>query len=197
MNNNEESMRINQLKQLLSLDRMRIRNYDGPHKVSELVTISYRIGQYLLSKKSAIAWLPCKLWGGCYRIVGLVTGIQLPLTDEIDGGLLFPHFGYVVFAGNVKIGKNATIHQGVTIGRIHFGRKKGVPVIGDNVVIYAGANVCGSIRIGNNVVIGANSVVLQDVPDNCVVVGAPARVISHNSSSLLEEGGRKMYWCEA
>lgn len=64
-------MRINQLKQLLSLDRMRIRNYDGPHKVSELVTISYRIGQYLLSKKSAIAWLPCKLWGGVIESLDL------------------------------------------------------------------------------------------------------------------------------
>lgn len=190
-------MSIKELSQLLSLDRKHIRYYVGPHKVSEWVTISFRIGHYLLSKRSVFAWLPCKIWSAYYRIVGLITGIQLPLADEIDGGLLFPHFGYVVFAGGVKIGKNATIHQGVTIGRIHFGEKKGVPVIGDNVVIYAGANVSGSIKIGNNVVIGANSVVLDDVPDNCVAVGAPARIISHNSSSLLENGGRRIYWCEA
>lgn len=72
------------------------------------------------------------------------------------------------------------IGQGVTIGG-----KSGwyeVPVIGDNVEINAGARVLGPVRIGNNVIIGANSVVVKDVPDNCVVAGIPARIIRKDMS---------------
>lgn len=67
------------------------------------------------------------------------------------------------------------IGQGVTIGG-----KSGwyeVPVIGDDVIINAGARILGPVKIGNNVIIGANAVVVKDVPDNCVVAGVPARII--------------------
>lgn len=70
------------------------------------------------------------------------------------------------------------IGQGVTIGG-----KSGwyeVPVIGDDVEINAGARIIGPVRIGNNVIIGANAVVVKDVPDNCVVAGIPARIIKEN-----------------
>ena len=72
------------------------------------------------------------------------------------------------------------IGQGVTIGG-----KSGwyeVPVIGDNVEINAGARVLGPVRIGNNVIIGANSVVVKDVPDKCVVAGIPAQIIRKDMS---------------
>ena len=73
----------------------------------------------------------------------------------------------------MKIGEKVTIYQGVTIGQ-----SKGVyPVIGDNVIIYAGAKIVGDVHIGNNVIIGANSVVVDSVPDNTIVAGIPARVI--------------------
>jgi serine O-acetyltransferase len=55
-----------------------------------------------------------------------------------------------------------------------------VPIIGDNVEICAGARILGLVRIGNNVIIGANAVVVKDVPDNCVVAGVPARIIKNN-----------------
>lgn len=60
--------------------------------------------------------------------------------------------------------------------------KKGCPIIGDNVTICANSTVIGKIRIGNNVLIGAGSVVIDDVPDNAVVVGNPAKVVSYNGA---------------
>jgi len=71
------------------------------------------------------------------------------------------------------IGPNCLIFQQITIGA----RGGGIPVIGGNVDIGAGAKIIGNVNIGNHVRIGANSVVLESVPDNCTVVGIPARII--------------------
>ena len=83
------------------------------------------------------------------------------------------------------IGKNCTIFQGVTIGSIR-GIKGGVPTIGDNVIIFAGAKIIGNVKIGNNTVIGANAVVTHNIPDNSVAVGIPAKVISNNSKNIVK-----------
>ncbi len=84
----------------------------------------------------------------------------------------------MVVHARAVIGKNCMIGQCVTIGG-----KSGqyeVPVIGDNVEINAGARVLGPIHIGDNVIIGANAVVVKDVPSNCVVAGVPAKIIKSN-----------------
>lgn len=109
-------------------------------------------------------------------------GIDLFPKTEIKEGLFINHgFGIVIHSSS-KIGKNVNISQGVTIGQANRGTKKGTPVIGDYVFIGPGACICGNITIGNNAAIGANSVVVDDVPDNAVVAGAPAKVVSHNGS---------------
>lgn len=110
-----------------------------------------------------------------YRICTLLTGIILPMNARIDVGLRIYHFGCIVINSNCIIGKNCQIRQGVTIGN-----KNSIadcPIIGDNCRIGAGAKVLGAIKIGNNVDIGANAVVINDVPDNCIAVGVPARII--------------------
>ena len=95
----------------------------------------------------------------------------------------FPHFSGIVITSSAVIGKHCTILQGVTIGNMRT--KVGDPVIGDNCVLFAGAKVIGPVKIGNNVVVGAGAVVVHDVPDNSVVVGVPAKVVSHNSLEIL------------
>lgn len=73
--------------------------------------------------------------------------------------------------------------QNVTIGST---RGKGVPVIGNNVMLCAGSKIVGNVKVGNNVVVGANAVVVKDVPDNSVVVGVPAKIINSDSSKILK-----------
>ena len=100
----------------------------------------------------------------------------------IGEGFYIGHYGTIVVSAEAIIGKNCNISQGVTIGVLNTGPKTGAPLIGDNVYIAPGAKIIGQVRIGNNVAIGANSVVATDVPDNAVVVGLPARVVSYDGS---------------
>lgn len=107
-------------------------------------------------------------------------GIQLPYSTEIGDGLCFKHYGGIVIAPQSRIGKNAIILHGVTIGKSHMGNRKGWPTIGDNCIIFAGAKIIGNIVVGDNCVIGTNAVVLNDVPNNAIVAGVPAKIIGYN-----------------
>lgn len=92
---------------------------------------------------------------------------------EIGGGLFIQH-GFSTMIAAEKIGKNCWINQQVTIGYSGHGRP---PIIGDNVMITCGAKVLGSITVGDNVVIGANAVVVKDTESNCTMVGIPAKKV--------------------
>lgn len=96
-------------------------------------------------------------------------------------GTRFPHLCGIVISRATTIGKNCIIYQNVTIGskNIETGDRnpEHYPVIGNNVIIYAGAVIIGHIHIGDNAIIGANSVVMHDVPPNSIVVGCPAKII--------------------
>ena len=110
----------------------------------------------------------------------------IPYSASIGEGTVFAYGGIgVVIHSNAVVGENCMIGQGITIGgRTGHG---GAPVIGDNVYIAAGSRVLGGITIGNNVVIGANAVVIKDVPENCIVAGVPAKVISNDVSKFKEK----------
>lgn len=110
-----------------------------------------------------------------------MTGIQLPY-KKIGAGLVFGHYSCIIINTNTKIGENCTILQGVTIGSI---RGKGVPCIGNNVLICANSMIIGDIKIGKNVVIGAGSIVTKDVLDNATVAGNPAKIISYDSKIYI------------
>ncbi len=101
---------------------------------------------------------------------------------KIGDGLAMVH-GYSTIIVCTEIGRNNVIFQQVTIGW----SKGGFPVIGNDCVICCGAIIVGNIRIGNNVTVGAGAVVIRDVPDNVVVAGNPARIISSNQNRTARE----------
>lgn len=104
----------------------------------------------------------------------------MPYQADIGAGTVIGYQGLgIVIHKKCVIGRDCHISQNVTIGGTS-GLSE-VPVLGDNVHIGAGAVVIGPIHIGNNVVIGANAVVNKDLPDNCVAVGVPAKVIKYTA----------------
>lgn len=153
----------------------------------------FRLGSYIATKNNFIFKTLLYLIKIKYLNIKRRTGVQLPLLTKIDDGLMFCHFSCIVIAQSVNIGKNVSIHQGVTIGRIFNGKYSGVPTIGDNVVIFSGAKVLGNIQIGDNAVIGANAVVTRDVPANTVVAGVPAKIISTDSSKCFNKEWGKYF----
>ncbi len=108
-----------------------------------------------------------------HRFWSVVTGADIPLGSRIGGGLLIPHPNGIVLHPEAEIGPNCLIFQQVTIGM----GKGGVPRIGGHVDIGAGAKVIGRVTVGDHALIGANAVVLTDVPPHATAVGNPARII--------------------
>lgn len=108
-----------------------------------------------------------------------IQGVFISPNACFDTTLSLRHPVGVVVGEGVKLGRYVVIYQHVTIGGARQGDAKAnsYPEIGDNTVIFAGAVVIGKVVVGNNCTIGANSVVTSDVPDGCIAVGAPARII--------------------
>lgn len=139
----------------------------------------YRVAHWLAKKNVPI--LP----GLLKYFIFFCFNSVVPYTCDIgrDSKFAYGAIG-VVLHSRTRIGKKVIIGQGVTIGRQLD--PKGVPRIGDNVYISAGARVLGDISVGNNVIIGANSVVVKSVPDNCIVAGVPARIIRYVDVDIYE-----------
>lgn len=111
-----------------------------------------------------------------FKLTEVLTGISLPASADIGKGFYVGHFGGIVLHSDVKMGENCSIGPGVLIGTRGVGNK-GTPVIGNDVYIGVGAKILGGVKIGNHVKIGANAVVLIDVPDGATAVGIPARIL--------------------
>jgi serine O-acetyltransferase len=129
---------------------------------------------HLLSRRKG-RWL---FWEAINSIF-IAKSVFIAAEAEIGGGLDL-HHPYSITLGKCKIGRGCNINQNTTIGH-NF--KKGpdgrdYPILGDNVWLLPGAGVFGPITIGSNVMIAANSVVINDIPDNSVVAGAPAKVVA-------------------
>ena len=107
-----------------------------------------------------------------HRFWSVVTGADIPINCRIGGGLLLPHPNGVVIHPAASIGPNCLIFQQVTIG-VTVGAP---PRIGGHVDIGAGAKVLGSVTVGDHAKVGANTVLLQDLPEGRSAVGVPARV---------------------
>ncbi|MFW9825664.1 MAG: serine O-acetyltransferase [Candidatus Thorarchaeota archaeon] len=107
-----------------------------------------------------------------------LTGIEIHPGAEIGSDFFIDHGGGVVIGETSIIGNNVTIYQGVVLGGVSIEPVKRHPTLGNDIVVGAGAKLLGPINIGDNVRIGANSVVVNDVPPNSVVVGVPGKIVS-------------------
>jgi serine O-acetyltransferase len=107
----------------------------------------------------------------------LLNGCVIGYKAQFEEGFVIMHPVGVVINGAVKGGRNIVVESGVVIGAAKNGLPVKVPVLGNNIYIGSGAKIFGDITIGNNVKIGANSVVVKNIPDNVTVVGIPARVV--------------------
>jgi len=153
-----------------------ILTYAGFHAL-----LFYRFAHWMWRKR--IPFLPRAL----SQFGRFLTGIEIHPGAAIGSGLFIDHGMGVVIGETTEIGDNVTLFQGVTLGGTGKQRGKRHPTIGSHVVVGAGAKVLGPITIGDYVKIGANSVVLQDVPDHSTVVGIPGRIVRIKDERVADE----------
>jgi len=140
----------------------------------------YKLGNQLYKWKIPLAPKLIKL------ICFLLYNSSIPYQCKIGKGSRFGYGGIgVVIHKRVVIGENCTIGTNITIGG--KSQEYNVPIIGNNVYMATGAKILGPITIGNNVTIGANSVVVNDVPDNAVVAGVPAKILKFKQEQVSVE----------
>ncbi|MFH1678633.1 MAG: serine O-acetyltransferase EpsC [Candidatus Omnitrophota bacterium] len=113
-----------------------------------------------------------------------LTGIEVHPGAEIGRGLFIDHGMGVVIGETTVIGDGVTLYQGVTLGGTGREKTKRHPTIGNNVVVGAGAKILGNIVIGDNSYIGANAVVIKDVPVNSTIVGVPGRITKQDGKKM-------------
>lgn len=111
-----------------------------------------------------------------YRM-GRKYGLEIAHGANVSGGFYMNHAFNITINPNTIIGKNFNIHKGATIGLDNKGKRKGTPVIGENVWVGFNSTIVGNISIGNNVLIAPNTFVNFDVPDNSIVIGSQAKII--------------------
>lgn len=111
-----------------------------------------------------------------FRAVRNLYGIELPHTARVGRRVVFEHQHGIVVHGSAIIGDDCILRQGVTLGLRSMDRRDEAPVLGRRVNVGAGAKILGRVVIGDGAAIGANAVVLEDVPSGAVVVGVPATV---------------------
>lgn len=111
-------------------------------------------------------------------LIRVIYASDISLKSEIGPGLMFVHGHDIVIGGDVRIGKRCKIFNGVTLGNKDTETAiSEQPILGNNIVIGTGAKLLGRIEIGDNVRIGANSVVISSFPSNVVVAGMPAKIV--------------------
>ena len=147
--------------------------YQGLHAmVSHRVAhFFYKIHLYLIARALS-------------QVARWLTGIEIHPGAKIGRGLFIDHGMGVVVGETAIIGDDVLIYQGVTLGGTGILQGKRHPTVGNNVVIGTGAKVLGNITIGDNSYIGANAVVIKDVPPNSTVVGVPGRITKQDGKKI-------------
>jgi len=141
----------------------------------------YRLAHWLWVSKLKLAarWLS--------QLIRWLTGIEIHPGAVIGPGFFIDHGMGVVIGETAEIGADVTMYHGVTLGGTSLSKGKRHPTIADRVVIGTGAKVLGAITVGNDSRIGANAVVIKDVPTNSVVVGVPGQVVVRSKPHLRSD----------
>ena len=138
--------------------------------------VVYRFGRWRYGIPSRLLRVPFSL---AYKVLKFgadaLLGIEIPCEAVIGKGFTIEHTGAIVISGDAVFGDDCIVRQGVTVG-LRNRNRRGSPRIGNRVDIGAGAKLLGAITIGDDVAIGANAVVLCDVPSGSIAVGVPAVV---------------------
>jgi serine O-acetyltransferase len=145
----------------------------------------FRFGQYLQTEAPRIlcyvSYIPYKV---IERVLQWMVGIHLHPSCRIGPGLYIGHYGGIWINPRATIGANCNISHEVTIGAVKQ-TPEAAPALGDRVWVGPNATISGPVRIGSGAVIGANSLVVADVPENGVAIGVPARLVGDSGSARL------------
>lgn len=150
--------------------------YSGLHAV-----LAYRVSHFLVKLK--IPLVP-------YLIMALsraLTNIEIHPKATIGKRFFIDHGNGIVIGETTEIGDEVVLYQGVTLGGTGKEKEKRHPTLGNNIVVGAGAKILGSFKVGDNVNIGANAVVLSNVPENSTVVGIPGRIVKMDGQKIKKE----------
>ncbi len=150
--------------------------YPGVHAIW-----GHRISHWLWSRRARVAARTLA------ELTRILTGVDIHPGALLGPGLFIDHATGVVIGETAEVGEDVTIYHGVTLGGSGGDTGKRHPTIGDRVVIGAGAKVLGAIKVGDDSRIGANSVVVKEVPSSAVVVGVPGQVISRHGRSSPDD----------
>lgn len=148
--------------------------------------VVYRFGRWRYGVRPALLRKVFSLiYKILYKSIQIVTGIELPCEVEIGKNFVIDHFGGIIISGYARFGDNCRIRNGVVVGLKRVDEPC-APRIGNNVDIGTGAKLLGAITIGDNVTIGANAVVICDVPDNSIAIGVPAVIKPRKPEGIAE-----------
>jgi len=148
--------------------------YPGLHAL-----LAYRVAHFLHTRLK-ISLIPRII----SQIASFFTSVEIHPGAKIGKGFFIDHGTGVVIGETTEIGNDVTLYQGVTLGGTGKERGKRHPTIGNGVVIGVGAIVLGNIKIGDNVRVGAGSVVVKPVPNDCTVVGVPGRIVVQSGKKV-------------
>lgn len=138
---------------------------------------THRFGVWRMGVRSKLLRAPLSLiYRWAFRHCRNVYGIELPYTVALGRRVVIEHQGGIVIHGATRIGDGCVIRQNCTLGLRSLDRLDDAPHLAENVQVGAGAAILGAVRIGAGAAIGANAVVLEDVPPCALAIGVPARI---------------------
>jgi len=138
----------------------------------------YRFGVWRMGIRSKIIRAPFSmLYRFLFRRVRNGYGVELPYSATVGRRVVIEHQSCIVIHGNSVIGDECILRQGVTLGNRRMEQPHEAPTLGRGVNVGAGAKILGAVMIGDGAAIGANAVVLSDVPAHALAVGIPARIV--------------------